>query len=125
MMRERLRAILSESDPTAVKFFFGLVTIGYSIFIPQAIGHYMYRLAFEWINPWVWVVALMVNGIALVMGALYDRPTRLSFILEGVLGGAAWGALGVATAASQGVPGPTFFAMFIAIWIGGRHKPWK
>jgi len=122
---ERLRSVLLE-DPTGnVRLFFGLITIGYSLFIPQTVGHFMYQLAVEWVNPWIWAIAFMTNGIALVYGAISNKPSLTGFILEGWLGLASWGTMGVATSLSQGIPGPTFCAAFIAVWIFVRYPKWR
>lgn len=122
---ERLRSVLLE-DPTGnVRLFFGAITVGYALFIPNTVGHFMYQLANEWINPWVWASAFMVNGISLMFGAITNRPSLTGFVLEGWLGLFTWGTMGLATALSQGVPGPTFFAAFIAIWIFVRYPRWK
>lgn len=122
---ERLRVILLEEPTGNVRFFFGLISIGYAMFLPSTVGHYMYRLAFEWVNPWLWCTGFMVSGIALVVGSIQGRPSRTMFVLEGVLSGIVWGGMGLATTLSQGMPGPTLFACFIAGWIFVRYPAWK
>lgn len=121
----RLQQILLK-DPTGnVRFFFGIVTFGYAIFIPQTAGHYMYGLALQWFPPCVWGALLGINGIALIYGSITNRPSRTMYLLEGWLGALAWGILGLATSLAQGMPGPTMFAAFIAGWILVRYPEWK
>lgn len=121
----RLQQILLK-DPTGnVRFFFGFLSIGYGLFMPQVEGHYMYRLALQWINPFAWSAALLINGAALIWGAMTNRPSRIMYLLEGWLGAAVWLMLGLATSLSQGVPGPTMAASFVAGWILVRYPEWK
>lgn len=121
----RLQQILLK-DPTGnVRFFFALVTIGYGMFIPQVEGHYMYRLALDWVPSNVWSMVLIINGTALMWGSISNRPSLLLYVLEGWLGAAAWLTLGIATSLAQGMPGPTMFAAFIAGWILVRYPEWK
>lgn len=122
---ERLRVVLLEEPTGNVRFFFGLIAIGYGFVIPGFSAHPMYAMSMEWFNPWIWTAAFMISGIALVWGALSSKPTRLGFILEGVLSWVAWFLLGLTTAVSQGMPGPTFFASLIAGWILVRYPTWK
>lgn len=121
----RLRQILLE-DPTAnVRFFFGLVTIGYALFIPHTVSHAMYDMANSLLHPLVWCAIFLINGICLVWGSVHNKPGPAMFVLEGLLGAVAWLVLGVATAISQGMPGPTFFASFIAVWVFVRYPTWR
>lgn len=125
MIFERLRRILLEEPTGPLRFFFGFGAIGYSLVLPEFATYPMYRLAFEWANPWVWTVAFAVNGWAMVTGALLSNPSRIMYLLEAVLGVACWVGLGVATSLAQGMPGPTFFASFIAVWLYVRYPEWN
>lgn len=121
----RLRQILL-CDPTGnVRFFFGLITIGYAVFMPQAGPNPVYQVALQWVSPFAWSALFAINGVALVYGSLTNRPSRIMYCLEGWLGVSSWMTLGIATAIAQGMPGPTLFLAFIAGWVLVRYPEWK
>lgn len=125
MIFKRLRKILLEEPTGPLRFFFGLGAIGYALVLPGFETYPMYAMAFAWLNPWIWSVAFMINGVALVAGALHNKPSLLMYILEAILGLTCWLSLGIATALSQGMPGPTFFASIISVWLYVRYPEWK
>lgn len=125
MIYERLRVILLEEPTGSLRFFFGLGAIGYSMAMPAFSGYPMYALALHLFPEWLWAAGFAANGAALVIGAICNRPSRYMYLLEGVLGVAVWLAMGITTAMAQGMPGPTFFASFISIWIFVRYPSWK
>lgn len=125
MISDRLKHILLEEPTGALRFFFGFGAIGYALALPGFEGYPMYSLAFHWLGVWWWCAGFAINGVALVVGSLTNKPGLLMYYLEGILGLAVWLMMGLATALAQGMPGPTFFASFIAIWIYVRYPEWK
>lgn len=125
MIFSRLRHLLLEESTGPLRFFFGWGSIGYALSMPQFVDYPMYHIALEWLPAWLWSAAFAINGTALIVGALHNNPSRMMYLLEGILGATVWLTLGISTAMAQGMPGPTFFASFIAVWIFVRYPEWK
>lgn len=125
MIFERLRVILLEQPTGALRFFFGFGSIGYAIAMPSFGGYPMYSVALSMFPVWVWALLFAVNGVALVWGAIYGQPSRLMHFLEAVVGVTVWLGMGITTSLAQGVPGPTFFASLISVWLYVRYPAWK
>lgn len=125
MIIDRLRHILLEEPTGALRFFFGLGAVGYAFAMPNFSDYPMYQLALSVLPAWVWSAAFAANGSALIYGSLTNKPSRLMHFLEAVLGVTVWLGMGVTTAMAQGVPGPTFFASLIAVWLYVRYPSWK
>lgn len=124
-LTDRLSYVFLKSETVAVRAFFGIMSLLYGIFIPQTEGQFEYAVALQWFPAWLWSAAMVTNGLAIFVGVLTQRYNLVLLLLEGALGMAAWLTLGVATSISQGVPGPTFAAAFVAIWIFVRYPSWK
>lgn len=125
MIIERLRHILLEEPTGALRFFFGLGALGYSMAMPAFADYTMYSLALSIVPAWVWSAAFAANGSALIYGSITNRPSRTMHFLEAVLGVIVWLGMGVTTSMAQGMPGPTFFASLIAVWLYVRYPAWK
>lgn len=125
MSMDRLRQILLEEPTGSIRFFFGLSAIGYALAIPAFFDYPMYIIAFQVAPAWVWSAAFAANGAALVIGAMSNNPSRHMHALEAVLGVLVWLGMGVTTSLAQGMPGPTFFASLIAVWLYVRYPAWK
>lgn len=125
MIFERLQTIFLEESTGALRFFFGLGALGYAFAMPNFGDYPMYQMAMSLLPAWVWSAAFAANGSALIAGAICNKPSRLMHFLEAVLGVAVWLGMGVTTALSQGVPGPTFFASLISVWLYVRYPSWK
>lgn len=125
MIWERLRVILLEEPTGALRFFFGLGAVGYSLAMPAFADYPMYALSVELAPMWVWSALFAANGTALIIGSISNKPSRLMHFLEAVIGMAVWLGMGITTSLAQGVPGPTFFASIISVWLYVRYPSWK
>lgn len=121
----RLREVFLESETVAVRFFLGMMALGYAIYMPATTYHQHYALANQWIHPAIWSVFFLLHGSALMYGVITQRYSLFLMIVEGFLGAFVWLVLGIATSVAQGVPGPTLAAALVAGWVLVRYPSWK
>ena len=121
----RLRWLALRSQTSAVRFWFGLASLGFSWFFftfnslthPSAGYAIMYSLA----DVRVWAIGFGVHGAALIYGSMTRTYSNLQLILEGVLGVTVWGASGLALAFAQGTMSATVAGAFVALWLLIRY----
>ncbi len=122
---DRLRYVILESETVAVRAFFGLISIGYAIFMLSIEGHTEYNIALAIFPNWLWAAGFLIHGISVWYGIVAQKANLALLILEGFLGAGIWIGLGICTSAAQGLPGPTLMASSIAIWQFVRYPRWK
>lgn len=124
MIWSRLRYVLMESETVAVRWWMGLVSLGYAAFIPNVDSHFEYEWALKFMPSWLWSVLFLIVGASLLHGVITRRYSVIGCALEGALGAFTWASLGITTSISQGIPGATMCASLIAIWILARYPTW-
>lgn len=122
----RLRDIWKRSETLAVRFWFGLASIGFGIFMAFAnpvleidSHEYIYMLLLAPRD--VWGALFVLHGIALLYGVITARFSNILLLLEGVLGCALWAVSAVAMTLSQGSPGPAIAGGAISVWLLTRY----
>lgn len=121
---DRLRYVLLESETVAVRAFFGLISIGYAMFMLSVEKHTEYNLALSILPYWIWSLGFLIHGVSVWYGIISQKSSFALLILEGFLGAGIWLTLGICTSAAQGLPGPTLMASTIAIWQFVRYPRW-
>lgn len=124
MISRRLRYVLLESETVAVRWWFGLVSVGYAMFLPLVDTHFEYSVSVAVMPAWIWSILFFIIGFSLLYGVIFRIYNKVGWFLEGVLCTATWVALGITTSISQGMPGATMAASLIAVWILVRYPTW-
>ena len=124
MILGRLRYVLLESETVAVRWWMGLVSLGYAAFLPFVDSHFEYSVSLQLMPSWMWSLLFVISGASLIQGVISRRYNLLGCALEGVLSSLTWVALGITTSISQGIPGATMVASLIALWILVRYPTW-
>jgi hypothetical protein len=128
----RLRYIIWCSQTSAVRFWFGLTSIGFgSFFMFSATVHHPlseYNLMLKLASDWVWALCFVLNGFSLLYGIVFATYNRLLVVLEGLLGTVVWVASASAVVITQQSIGAHVVGGLIAFWILIRyptHKEFK
>ncbi len=130
----RLWIVLWTSETTAVRFWFGLASLAFSIFIfnshlfdyYNAEYHLMSTISPTWIDSRVfWGSLFILNGTALLYGIVFRIFNTYLLLLEGVLGLALWGSSAVAVFFAQGTVGAHTVVALLALWVLARYPTHK
>lgn len=120
------------TETTSSRFWFGLLSLGYAsfMFFSEYASHpgSSYVLMFKIAPDYIWSLAFVIHGLALIYGAFTRKYSTFLLILEGVLGVAVWSAAAAATTLEQGAPGGTTVGALIALWVLVRyptHHEWE
>lgn len=124
MILGRLRYVLLESETVAVRWWMGLVSLGYAAFLPFVDSHFEYSISLQLMPSWLWSLLFVITGASLIQGVISRRYNLIGCALEGVLSSITWVSLGITTSISQGIPGATMVASLIALWILVRYPTW-
>lgn len=124
MIIGRLKYVLMESETVAVRWWMGLVSLGYAAFLPFVDSHFEYSVSLQLMPSWMWSTLFVITGVSLIQGVISRRYNLLGCAMEGVLSTITWVSLGITTSISQGIPGATMVASLIALWILVRYPTW-
>jgi hypothetical protein len=114
------------SETLALRFWFGLVSIGFAAFLLfEAVSHWEYAVSFSFMPHWAWATLFAINGAALLLGAITKRYSKVHLLVEGGLGVFLWVAMGITSMISQGTPGAITMSMFISVWLCIRYPTWN
>ncbi len=132
LTKQRALWLVLYAETTASRFWFGLLSLGYASFMSfsEYASHpgSSYVLMFNIAPDWVWSLAFVIHGFALLYGAFTRKYSTFLLLLEGVLGVAVWSAAAAATTLEQGAPGGTTVGALIALWVLIRyptHHEWE
>lgn len=126
----RFWIVLWTTETTAVRLWFGLVSIFFALFIFEsplfdyynAEYHLMATISPYWIDSrHFWGILFATNGVALIYGVLFKVYSTKLLILEGLLGVAIWGSSAAAVYYAQGTIGAHTVAAMMALWLLARY----
>lgn len=124
-IRDRMYWLFRYSQTSAVRFFFGLASIGMASFmgfsttVHNPDNEYVVMLGL--MRDDVWALIFFLNGAALVYGVISRHYNLLLLWFEGILGMAAWIAAAFCMTIAQGTPGAAVCGALIASWICYRY----
>jgi hypothetical protein len=124
-MKRNIKYIFTESETIAVRFWFGLITLGYGFYLPTVNLKSDFVLAIMLMPAWLWGILFGINGIATIYGTLTSKKSRINMLVECVLGTFCWITIGVTVSMAQGIPGPTLMASMVSLWLLVRYPTWK
>lgn len=123
--RARWKELIFAEQSGTTRFFFGGATFGFGLFFafsPTArSGLNEYALMNVFAPSWVWAIAFLINGVALIRGAWTNAVTFQAYWLEGVLGVITWMSSAYFISIEQGMIGAHAFAGAVAFWVYIRH----
>ena len=121
----RLYWLFRYSPTTAVRFWFGLASLGmasFMVFSPTVhLPNNEYVIMLGLMRDKVWGLAFAINGFALMYGVLRRTYNLYLLWMEGILGTASWIAAAFCMTLAQGAPGASVCAALIAAWILYRY----
>lgn len=121
-----IKYILLQSETVAVRFWFGLVSIFYSLFLSaEAVNHWEYTITFDLMPAWMWSCLLAFNGISYIRSSLTNKYGINSMLMEGILGTLLWVSLSITSMMSQGTPGAVTVAGALSVWLLIRYPTWN
>ena len=121
-----LRYLLLTGSTALLRFWFGLMGLGFAIFLVCAAeGHWEYSLMFKWAPAWLWAAAFVANGMAMIHGAYTGYYDRTHFVFECVVGLAAWSGMAIMATISQGSIGGLTVAGLLNLYLFVRYPVWK
>jgi hypothetical protein len=124
-LRNRLQFIILEEQSTTTRLFFGLATFFFGIFFltARSLEFYSneYTFMFSLAPAWLWGIGFMLNGSALIVGAVTNKYSKIQLFLEGVLGVVVWIGSAYAVVVTQRAVGAHVIAGLIAFWIYIRY----
>lgn len=126
MTKRSLTYILLKSETSAIRFWFGLATIFFGIFLlanPQS--QWEYVITYIILPHWVWGIGFLMTGSAMLYGSLASKLSTLSMFFEGILGTILWVGVAVSSMMSQGSPGAVTIAALMSVWLAIRYPSWS
>lgn len=118
--------ILLRGETAAVRFWFGLTTIFFGLFMTtNSAAQWEYLISFIMLPHWAWGIGFITSGLAVFHGAVTSRCSKLSMFLEAILGTVLWVSIAVSSMMSQGSPGAVTIAALMSVWLLIRYPAWK
>ena len=118
--------ILLQSETTAVRFWFGLTSLFFGLFMwthPEAKWEYL--VTYIIMPHWMWGIGFMVSGAAVLIGAVTKKYSWTSMFFEAILGTVLWVSVSVSSMMSQGSPGAVTIAGLMSMWLLVRYPTWN
>ena len=123
--KNHLYEILFEHQTTNTRFWFGLTSIFFGIFMicsPTVHNNLSEYVMMEKIAPhWVWGVGFIVSGSAMLYGLLSNTYGKILLLLEGTLSVAVWVGSAYAVVVTQHSLGAQVIGGVISLWIYVRY----
>lgn len=126
MTKRNLTYILFKSETSAIRFWFGLATIFFGIFLllhPES--QWEYVITYIILPHWVWGIGFLMTGSAMFYGSMASKISSTSMFFEGILGTILWAGMAVSTMMSQGSPGAVTIAALMSVWLAIRYPTWS
>lgn len=121
-----LAYILLQSETAAVRFWFGLTTIFFGLFmVSNSASQWEYLITFYIMPYWAWGIGFIVSGCSILRGAITGRYSFKTMLLESVLGTILWVSVAVSSMMSQGSPGAVTIAGLMSLWLLVRYPTWN
>lgn len=121
----RLVWLINYSQTSVVRFWFGLSSVGFGLFMALAdvekFAESEYRMMLALAPDHVWAALFFVHGFAVLYGVFAHKYNRLLVILEGVLGVALWCGSAAAVVITQKSFGAHVVGGMIAFWLLIRY----
>ena len=122
---EQLLWVLTKSQTTSTRFWFGMAGIGFGSFLmfsPAVTnGVSEYAMMMKLAPSYVWSLAFSINGLALLYGVFSQTYSKTLVIFEGLLGTMAWTTTAVTIVISQHTLGATVAGAAVAFWLLVRY----
>lgn len=114
--------ILLQAETIAVRFWFGLTSIFFGIFMASdPVSKWEYTITFAAMPYWLWGIGFIISGAAIIRGAYTSKYSYASMFIESVLGTILWVGVAVSSMMSQGTPGAITIAALMSIWLLVRY----
>lgn len=120
-----LAYILLKSETSAIRFWFGLTSFFFGVFLASnSASHWEYLITFIVMPHWAWGTGFMISGAAMIRGAITSKFNTVIMFLESILGTMLWVGVAASSMMSQGGPGAVTIAATMSIWLLIRYPTW-
>ena len=120
-----IHVILFTHQTTNTRFFFGLTSIFFGIFMtfsPTVHNNLSEYVMMRQIAPHeIWGIGFIISGSAMLYGLLFNTCSKLLLLLEGTLSVAVWVGSAYAVVVTQKTLGAQCIGALIALWIYVRY----